>query len=197
MTMRQFFPKMDDDLARFGISPIPNRLDGFYGSELLCNCYTAEDPECPKILPITRSMLGTLLRRLVFKYRANVTFMNGTVDKLIRSTDDPTKLSGVSVRTAQGDKIERASFIDSTGVAQLSYHKLLKDAGFSAALPQRIEYKPHLNYLQTVWNIPDPLINQIVKILPASLKGTLYMNLPDWSYRAGNYMFNTKTWART
>ncbi|KAG8875727.1 hypothetical protein FRB98_007623 [Tulasnella sp. 332] len=176
LAMRQFFPKMDDDLAHFGIT-----LQGYYGAKALDNVYEPDDPECPKILPVTRSMFETLLRRLVFKYRANVTFMNGTVEKFVPSPEDPTRLSGVSVRTAQGEKVEKASFIvDSTGVGQLSYNKLLRNAGFGAAIPTRIEYDPHLTYAQSVWTIPEEHVNTVVNILPSGMKGTLYVNLPNW-----------------
>ncbi|KAG8872270.1 hypothetical protein FRB98_009710, partial [Tulasnella sp. 332] len=182
MAMRKLFPKMDDDLAHFGISPLPNTLEAYYGTVCLVKPYKATDPNCPQILPITRALFETLVRRCVFTYRANVTFINGTVDKFERSAEDPTKLSGVSVKTPQGDRIERASFvIDATGVAQQSYNKFLKSAGFSSALPTRIEYEPHLNYSQSVWSIPPKLVPGIKKLIPAGLNGTFFCNLPDWS----------------
>ncbi|KAG9037280.1 hypothetical protein FRB95_006223 [Tulasnella sp. JGI-2019a] len=166
--MRQLFPKIENKLEYFGIGALPNTLEGYYGSVCLVKPYKATDVDCPKILPITCSLFETLVRRPVFTCRANVTFLQGTVDKFERSKEDSTKLSGVSVKTPQGDRFEKVSFIiDSTGVAQLSYNKLSKSAGFSSALPARIEYEPHLNYSQVLFTVIC-LIGPLARTGPAT-----------------------------
>ncbi|KAG8981458.1 hypothetical protein FRB93_008679 [Tulasnella sp. JGI-2019a] len=180
--MRQMFPKLDDELKYFGVSTIPNVVEGYQGSVELIKPYTATDKGAVHIFPTSRALFETLVRRLVFTYRANVTFIQGTVDKFERSKEDPTRLSGVSFKSPRGDRFEKASFIvDATGVAQVSYNKLLKSAGFGNSLPTKIEYEPHLNYSQTVWALPPDLIPGLTEIIPAGMKGTFYANLPDWS----------------
>lgn len=70
---------------------------------------------------------------------------------------------------------------DATGPAQSSYHRWLKNAGFSP-LPTSLqdEYDPCLSYAQAVYTLPDKLLPEVEKLFPYGLTpGSLLSNVPE------------------
>lgn len=82
-----------------------------YGNIPSPSLYEAGEPRAPQVLPITRSLFEVLLRRLVVKQLSNVEFLSGTVDGLQRSTEGSGKLTGVKVRTQEGEQFEPATLV--------------------------------------------------------------------------------------
>ncbi|KAG8993375.1 hypothetical protein FRB93_001988 [Tulasnella sp. JGI-2019a] len=183
--LRQLFPELQKELDYFGLAGVPMTVQFFYGSIPSPELYRPDDPNAPKTLPISRQALETLLRRLVVKYRNNITFLTGTVEGFQRTEDGSNKISGVKVRTAGGVKQEESGIfvVDATGPAQSSYHKWIKNAGFGP-LPSslQISYDPFLTYSQSVWTLSEKVREQVKDLLPYGLHpGVVYANTPDWS----------------
>ncbi|KAG9029737.1 hypothetical protein FRB95_004939 [Tulasnella sp. JGI-2019a] len=184
-SLRQLFPQVHKEMEYFGIYAYPMIIKFYQGSILSPEIFERDDPTAPKTLPISREAFETLLRRLVVKYRSNITFITGTVEGYQGAEDGSKTVTGVRVRTAGGEKlVESADFvIDATGPAHQSYHKWLKNAGFGP-LPQslRIEYDPHIVYSQSLWTIPEKLLPEVEAVLPyGSQPGFFYVNSPDWA----------------
>ncbi|KAG9029094.1 hypothetical protein FRB95_005743 [Tulasnella sp. JGI-2019a] len=147
-------------LEYFGLSTVPTTIQWYYAFE-------------------------PLLRRLVVKYRGNITFLTGTIEGYHRAEDGSNTVSGVKVRLAGGVKQEEpASFVvDATGSAQASYHKWIQNSGFGP-LPSSLQttYDPVLTYSQSVWTLPEEVQLKIKDIFPYGLHpGVVYVNIPDWS----------------
>ncbi|KAG9029095.1 hypothetical protein FRB95_005744 [Tulasnella sp. JGI-2019a] len=183
--LRQLFPDLQKELDYFGLSAAPMTIQWYYGSKFCPELYRPEDPHAPETLPISRQAFETLLRRLVVKYRSNVTFLTGTVEGYLRAEDGSNTLSGVKVRSAEGVKqqVYAGFVVDATGPSQTSFHKWIQNSGFSP-LPSslQITYDPVLAYSQSVWNLPEKVLPQIEEIFPYGLQpGFVYANTPDWS----------------
>lgn len=78
------------------ISFVPFTFILSYSNKMTPEVFSAEDPNVPQGLPISRGAFETLLRRLVFNSRTNVSFISGTVDGFTRQDD--RHVSGVTVR---------------------------------------------------------------------------------------------------
>ncbi|KAG8993377.1 hypothetical protein FRB95_006375 [Tulasnella sp. JGI-2019a] len=183
--LERLFPAMQEELDDIGLATAPLAFSNFeYGGISCPEVYLPTDTDAPKILPVTREAFEILLRRLVVKYKSNVTFLAGIVDGFERDERDEHKLSGVKVRASVGKEVEPADFvIDATGPAQTSYHKWLANAGFGP-LPDTMyeEYNPHCNYVQSTWTIPKHVMQKIVAVLPyGPHRGAVHYNAPDWA----------------
>ncbi|KAG9029738.1 hypothetical protein FRB95_004940 [Tulasnella sp. JGI-2019a] len=206
--LRRLFPNLDEELDFFGVKAAPLFMRIHYGNVFSPEVYEADDPRVPQVFPITRSLFEVLLRRLVVKGRSNIIFLNGTVDGLERAADGDSRLTGVHVRTKDGERSEPATLVvDATGPAQMAYHKWLKNAGF-VGLPQSKEYDPCIHYEQTVWTLPAKLHDQIDKIIPSGLRqGIVYTSIPDWTtgekrvfvinvYERSQMVLSTASWGK-
>ncbi|KAG8982695.1 hypothetical protein FRB93_007916 [Tulasnella sp. JGI-2019a] len=183
--LQRLFPAMQEQLDHFGLASAPLTFSNFeYGGMSCPEVHRPTDMDAPQILPITREAFETLLRRLVVKYKANVTFLTGTVYELERDNHDKRKLSGVKVRTQAGKQSEVADFVvDATGPAQVAYHKWLTNAGFDSLTDTPYEeYNPQCNYAQSTWTIPINILPEIEAILPYGLHlGSVHSSVPDGS----------------
>lgn len=78
-----------------------------YGAISNKQIWSPHDAKAPQTLCVSRDVFETLLRRLVTKYRNNVTYITGTVDGY---QADGVKLDGVKFRADDG--VERFQYAD-------------------------------------------------------------------------------------
>ncbi|KAG8985257.1 hypothetical protein FRB93_005907 [Tulasnella sp. JGI-2019a] len=183
--LRQLFPKAETEFDYFGVSAVPLTLQWYYGNIFSPELHRPDDPNAPKTLPISRQAFETLLRRLVVRYRDNITFCTGTVEGYKRADDGSNKVTGVKLRTPEGVKQEESAdfVVDATGPAQSSFHKWIANSGFGPLPPSlQIGYDPILTYSQSVWTLSEKVLSEVKDLFPYGLHpGVVYANTPDWS----------------
>ncbi|KAG8881395.1 hypothetical protein FRB98_004375 [Tulasnella sp. 332] len=181
--LQRMFPALHEQAAHFGFVLAPMSFANFECGGVKCpEVYRPADSHAPMVVPATRETFETLIRRLVMKYKPNVSFLTGTVTGFEREAVSGRKLSGVTVNTSGGEKFEPAAFVvDATGAAQTSYRKWLTNAGFGPLpVSLREDYHPHINYVQSTWTIPKDLLPEIGALLPYGLHpGVVHYMLPD------------------